>query len=70
MLDKLRKQCQQLHSTDVLKYTTIENILNYDYCFFEMDITTAYSILRDLHVSEKNLKKVYLELLKKENFND
>ena len=70
MLYKLRNQCENLLLTDPEKYKTIANILNNDNCFFEMDIETAYSILRDLKVNEENLNKVYLDLVKIENYND
>ena len=69
MLDKLRKQCESLIITDPEKYTTISNILSNDNCFFEMDIDTAYKVLRDLRVKEEDIKQFYLELIKIENYN-
>ena len=68
MLDKLRSQCEELLAVNYEKYKTIANILNNDKCFFEMDIETAYSILKDLKVTDEDLNKVYLELIKIENF--
>ncbi|MCH5167659.1 MAG: hypothetical protein J1F35_07220 [Erysipelotrichales bacterium] len=70
MLDRLRKQCDDLLSTDVEKYMTISNILKNDNCFFEMDIDTAYKILEDLNVKKEDISKVYLDLIKIENYND
>ena len=69
MLDKLRKQCELLIKIDSEKYTTISNILGNDNCFFEMDIDTAYSLLKDLRVKEEDIRKCYLELIKIENYN-
>ena len=45
------------------KYKLIKEILNKDDCFLNMSIEYAYSILRDLGVSEEKLKSVYLELI-------
>lgn len=70
MLDKLRKQCDDLLITDEEKYKMISNILKNDNCFFEMDIDTAYQILEDLNVKKEDIRKVYLDLIKIENFND
>lgn len=70
MLDKLRMQCDSLLLVDPQKYQTIANILKNDNCFFEMDIESAYSILKDLNVKESDINKVYLDLIKIENYND
>lgn len=69
MLDKLRKQCASLIQVDEEKYKMISNILSNDKCFFEMDIDTAYSLLKDLKVKEEDIPKIYLELIKIENYN-
>ena len=68
MLDKLRIQCKSLMELDKEKYEMIENILNNDNCFFEIDMNTAYAILRDLKVKEEDINKIYLELVKLENY--
>lgn len=70
MQDKLKEQCNKLISVDKRKYTLIKNILEYDKCFFEMDINTAYSILRDLQVKEKDIKTVYQALIRIENYDN
>lgn len=70
MLDKLREQCESLSQTHPEKYKTIANILSNDNCFFEMDIETAYSILKDLNVLDEDINKVYLDLIKIENYNN
>ena len=70
MLDKLRNQCKSLMENDKEKYQTIYNILSNDNCFFEMDIDTAYSILKELKVADEDIKKIYLHLIKIENYND
>lgn len=45
------------------KHILIKEILNQKNCFSNMDIEYAYSILRDLHIPESELKKVYLGLI-------
>ena len=62
MLEKLRNKAQELIQTDKDKYELIANILKEDNCFKLMDMDTAYSILEDLGIQNKN--KVYLELMK------
>lgn len=37
--------------------------LNDDECFMKMKLEYAYAILRDLGISEKELKSVYMELI-------
>ena len=64
MLDRLRKQCESLIKNDPEKYTIISNILSNDNCFFEMDIDTAYRLLKDLRVKEEDIRRFYLELIK------
>ncbi len=41
----------------------IKAILSEDDCFLNMPIELAYSILRDLNVSENKLKDTYLQLI-------
>lgn len=65
MLDKLRKQCSLLKDNNPEKYEIIEEILNNDNAFLEIDVDMSFSILRDLGVREKDLNNVYLHLIKK-----
>lgn len=69
MLDKLRKQADELKSVDAAKYSMISDILKYDYCFFEMSMAEAYQILADLGIQQEDIRRVYLKLLKWENYN-
>ena len=48
---------------ELKKYLLIKQILDKDDCFFDMNIEYAYSILRDLQISEDNLKEVYMQLI-------
>ncbi len=69
MINELRKINQKLiqeYQDDLSKLKTqliIEKILEKDDCFFHIDIETAYSILKDLHISEENIKDVYKHLI-------
>ncbi len=62
MLEQLRNRAKELINEDKEKYELILNILKEDNCFKLMDMDTAYSILEDLGIQDKN--KVYLELMK------
>lgn len=44
----------------------ISNILKFDDAFLNMDIETSYSILRELGVPEKDIEKVFIELVRNE----
>lgn len=73
MIEKLRKINQNLitinaNKSSLEKYLLIEKILRDEKCFFKMDISYAYAILRDLEIEEKDLKMVYMELIDKKNF--
>ena len=63
MIEKLRERCKSLIKEDKDKYSLILNILNDDNCFRKIPIDTAYSILEDLKINNKD--KVYIELLKR-----
>lgn len=73
MLDKLRLISQNFlelninNEVNYNKYRLINNILCNNNCFFEMDIKTAYSILRDLGIEENELKNVYMDLIDSKN---
>lgn len=53
---------------EVAKYNAILKILDNDQCFFQMDIETSYSILRDLGFKEEDLKEVYSLLIDYHNY--
>lgn len=45
------------------KHVMIRKILQEKDCFLKMSIEQAYAILRDLHIEEENLQKVYMNLV-------
>ena len=45
------------------KYLIIKKILNKEKAFLKMNIEYAYGILKDLNISEENIKNVYFQLL-------
>ena len=45
------------------KHIMIRRILQEKDCFLKMSIEQAYAILRDLHIDEENLNKVYMNLI-------
>lgn len=47
---------------ELKKYSIIKEILNKKDCFLNISIEYAYSILRDLHIPENELKSVYTQL--------
>lgn len=69
MIDKLlivTDKCIELNKDneeELTKYKLIKKILNKKDCFKNMSIDYAYSILRDLHIPENELKNVYLKLI-------
>ena len=73
MIEKLREinnKLIKLNSDDekkLKKHKIIQKILNDDKWFFKMEIEYAYAILRDLGINEKDLKKVYMELINPKN---
>ena len=48
---------------ELKKQKLIQGILSNINCFYNMDIETAYSILRDLEIPEYELKNVYKLLI-------
>ncbi len=69
MIDKLKMITEKYieennnNPDELKKYKLIKEILNQKDCFLNMSIEYAYSILRDLHVPENELKNVYIKLL-------
>lgn len=68
MLNKLRDINDKLinyykdNNKEYEKQLKIKNILMDDTCFRNIKIEVAYSILRDLKISEADLKVVYMQL--------
>lgn len=68
MLNKLRDINDKLinyhkdNNKEYEKQLKIKNILMDDTCFRNIKIEVAYSILRDLKISEEDLKVVYMQL--------
>lgn len=71
MINKLKEINEQLirinnnNNKELKKYLLIKEILNQDNCFFRMSIEQSYAILRDLHIPEKDLRNVYINLIDK-----
>ncbi len=69
MIEKLRELNEHLielnihDEVNLKKYQCIQKILTEEKCFLKMEMEYAYSILRDLGISENNLKEVYMELI-------
>lgn len=69
MINKLKKINEKLininqnNDTELKKQMLIKKILEEKDCFLKMDIERAYAILRDLGISEEDLRKVYIELI-------
>ena len=47
----------------IKKHMLIKQLLEEKNCFLKMNISTAYSILRDLSVNEEDLGNIYLSLI-------
>lgn len=68
MLNKLRDINDKLinyykdNNKEYEKQLKIKNILMDDTCFRNIKIEVAYSILRDLKISEEDLKIIYMQL--------
>ena len=73
MLERLRDINEKLininsdNESELNKQKIIKNILSDDKCFFKIEMKYAYSILRDLEVAEKDLNKIYMELVDSKN---
>lgn len=63
MNNKIRKLAEKYKGENK---NLISNILKFDYAFLNMDIETSYSILRELGVPEKDIEKVFIELVRNE----
>lgn len=68
-LDLLRQKANELLQNNIdnenerKKFEIIENILTDDDCFLKIDIEYAYAILRDLGVSEDQVRALYFDLI-------
>ena len=49
------------------KHLLIKKILDDKNCFLKMDIETSYALLRELNISEENIKSTYLDLIDPSN---
>lgn len=63
MINKIRKLAEKYNGENK---ELISNILKFDDAFLNMDIETSYSILRELGVPEKDIEKVFIELVRNE----
>lgn len=63
MINKIRKLAEKYKGENK---ELISNILKFDDAFLNMDIETSYSILRELGVPEKDIEKVFIELVRNE----
>jgi hypothetical protein len=63
MINKIRKLAEKYRGENK---ELISNILKFDDAFLNMDIETSYSILRELGVPEKDIEKVFIELVRNE----
>lgn len=72
-LKELNEKLIQTHNSDednLKKQLLIKKILDEKNCFFNMDIVTAYSILKDLGIPRSDLKVVYSELIDVKNYEE
>lgn len=69
MIEKLKSINKKLidlnknNDKELKKQLLIKKILKEKDCFLKISIEDAYSILRDLKISEEDLKKVYIKLI-------
>lgn len=63
MINKIRKLAEKYKGENK---ELISNILKFDDAFLNVDIETSYSILRELGVPEKDIEKVFIELVRNE----
>ena len=65
MLEKLRElnlkliDSYQNNEEKLKKQLIIQKMLSFKNCFLQMDIETAYSVLRDLTLPKESIKEVY-----------
>lgn len=58
---------RKLSQEDYKKHMLIKKMLEDNMCFFKMEITTAYRILKDLNIKDEKLEEVYKELIDYKN---
>lgn len=69
MLEDLKKindyliNAYENNSKELEKYKAIKVLLNEEDLFSKIDVEYAYAILRDLKIPEKDIKKVYINLI-------
>ena len=69
MIEKLKSINKKLidlnknNDKELKKQLLIKKILEEKDCFLKISIEDAYSILRDLKISEEDLKTVYIKLI-------
>mgnify|MGYP004550313749 FL=1 len=69
MIEKLRNINEKLiklnknNKDEYEKQVLISKLLKENDCFLKIDVEYAYAILRDLGIDEKDLKRVYYELI-------
>ena len=74
MLEKLRElnlkliDSYQNNEEKLKKQLIIQKMLSFKNCFLQMDIETAYSVLRDLTLPKESIKEVYKELIDIKNY--
>lgn len=70
MLEQLRtivKELMEKKDSNFNKYSIINDILNNDECFNELDMDTAVSILQDLGYSYEDSIKIYTYMVNIDN---
>ncbi len=69
MIEKLRIINDKLiilnknNKDNLKKYELIKKLLSDPDCFKKMNIESAYALLRDLEIKEKDLSSIYVELI-------
>lgn len=53
---------------NLYRQNLIKKLLSDDDCFFKITIEETYNILTDLEYSEKELEKIYMDLVSYNNF--
>ena len=72
MKEKLKEKNEEIINNNqnnpdlIKKHLLIRNILNEKNCFLKMSMKEAYSILKDLGLSEEEITLTYVVLLEKE----
>lgn len=63
MINKIGKLAEKYNGENK---ELISNILKFDDAFLNMDVETSYSVLKELGVPEKDIEKVFIELVRNE----